>query len=123
MTGILGPDDMEHQFDLATLALVSQRGGVPEFNMPSKLMNFMAQGLPVLALAKPGSELERVVLDSGCGWVMDNSKLELFGETVAAILADREELARRALAGRDFARAHFTADAIAAKFEAILAEI
>ena len=47
----------------ATIALVSQKHGGEEFNIPSKLMNFMMYGLPVVASVDPRSEVARIVED------------------------------------------------------------
>lgn len=120
LPGLLDADGLQREFDHTTLALVSQRADVAEFNMPSKLMNYMAQGLPVLALARPGSELERVVLESGCGWVLDNSRLDRLGPTISGILSDQHRLSARAEAGRRYAAANFTAEAVAGQFLKIL---
>jgi colanic acid biosynthesis glycosyl transferase WcaI len=120
MPGLLSDEALHAEFDRSTLALVSQRPGVVEFNMPSKLMNYMAQGLPVLALARPGSELERVVEESGAGWTLDNSRLDLLGTTLEKILSNRDELRRRADASREYARENFTPLAVAQGFEQIL---
>ncbi len=45
----------------ADIAFVSQRYEGSEFNIPSKLMNFMAYGLPVLAAVNPAGEVARIV--------------------------------------------------------------
>ncbi len=36
--------------------VVTQCPGLPEFNLPSKLMNYMAYGVPVVAAVEPGFE-------------------------------------------------------------------
>ncbi len=57
---------------------MTQRYEGTEFNIPSKLMNFMAYGLPMLAAADPKGEVARIVHESGGGWVVDSSHPENF---------------------------------------------
>ena len=117
--GVVSDDRLTEELSRASVGLVSQRSDVSEFNLPSKLMNYLARGLPVVALAQPGSELERVVFDSGCGWALGNSNLDKFGAATGEILSDRSELASRAVAGREFARKQLTPEAVAEKFVAV----
>ncbi len=66
-------DRLETELRTATMALVSQSYEGTEFNLPSKLMNFMAYGLPIVAAVNPGGEVARLVKDAGAGWVADSS--------------------------------------------------
>ena len=61
MLGVLDDDELEVELKRATIAFVSQRYEGAEFNIPSKLMNFMAYGLPILAAVNPSSEVARIV--------------------------------------------------------------
>ena len=88
----------------ASIGLVPQRPDVDEFNLPSKLMNLMSRGVPVLASVNPQSEIARIVRQSGAGWVVDAADPEAFPRELRGILADQAELARRGAAGLDFAR-------------------
>ena len=70
MPGLL-LDELENEMEQATIGLVPQRPDVDEFNLPSKLMNLMSGGVPVLASVNPHSEVARIVQESGAGWVVD----------------------------------------------------
>jgi putative colanic acid biosynthesis glycosyltransferase WcaI len=102
---------------------VPQRPDVDEFNLPSKLMNFMSRGLPVLASVNPRSEVARIVRESGAGWVVDAADPEGFPGALRGILADQPELERRGEAGLEFARRNFSPEVIAARFEDVLSDI
>ena len=45
----------------AAVGLVTQAYDGIDFNVPSKLMNFMAYGIPVVASVRPDSEVARVI--------------------------------------------------------------
>jgi colanic acid biosynthesis glycosyl transferase WcaI len=120
MPGLLSDHDLEDELNSATVAVVSQRSDIAEFNVPSKLMNFMTYGIPVVASVRPGSEVARLIQRSEGGWVTDSSQPQEFARTVAAVINEPGELQRRGRAGGLFAQEHFRADAAAAKFEELL---
>jgi colanic acid biosynthesis glycosyl transferase WcaI len=121
--GLLDSETLERHLNEARLAVVSQGYDGAEFNVPSKLMNFMAYGIPVIASVRPGSEVERIVQSSGCGWVTDSSDPDAFPRCVAAVLGQPDEAERRGSAGLHYAREHFTPEASARKFESVLRQI
>lgn len=123
MRGVLYGDELEPELRGASLGLVSQRADVLEFNLPSKLMNYMAYGVPVLASVRLGSETAKIVDDSGAGWVTDARHPEQFTAKAAEVLRDPGALARAGKAGSDYARAHFTPMSVAERFEAVLEEV
>lgn len=123
MPGLVSSERLEHELHDATLALVTQKHGGEEFNIPSKLMNFMMYGLPVVASVDPGSEVARIVTDSGGGWVVDNGDLSVFARAVNEIASKPDEIARRAAAAREYADRNFNVKAFAAHFDAVLADV
>jgi colanic acid biosynthesis glycosyl transferase WcaI len=123
LPGLVDTAALERYLTQASLAVVSQGYEGAEFNVPSKLMNFMAYAIPVIASVRPGSEAARIVEEAGCGWVTDSSDPDAFPRCVAAALAQPEEAGRRGAAGLRYAREHFTPEASARKFERVLAEV
>jgi len=123
MLGLVDDERLERELQEATLAFVSQLHDGAEFNIPSKIMNFMAYGLPIVAAVNPRSEVARIVERSGAGWVVDSGAPETFPTTLAAILADPGEIARRAEASRTYAQEHFTQEGFARRFDESLREV
>lgn len=123
MLGVVDDDRLELELQAATIALVTQKHDGSEFNIPSKIMNFMAYGLPVLAAVNPAGEVARIVEASGAGWVVDSSLPDDLPREVARILADPDEIARRAAASLAYAEARFTKRGFAAQFAATLREV
>ncbi len=105
MLGMVDDEQLEHELCSADIALVSQSYEGSEFNIPSRLMNFMAYGLPVLAAVSPSGEVAQIVRGSGGGWVVDSSKPDSFPAAVARLIGDEEEVAKRARAARRYAEA------------------
>ncbi|MEJ7788638.1 MAG: glycosyltransferase family 4 protein [Thermoleophilaceae bacterium] len=123
MRGVLYGEELEPDLRAASLGLVSQRADVLEFNLPSKLMNYMAYGLPVIASVRLGSETARIVEESGAGWVTDARHPAQFASKAAELLQDPVSLDRASKAGFEYARAHFAPTSVAERFEAVLEEV
>lgn len=118
--GVVDDERLEEELARADVALVSQRHGGAEFNFPSKLMNFMAYGLPVLAVVDPGSEVSRVVRRAGAGWVVDSADPDGFPAALAEVLGEPDELRARGTAAQAFADEHFSRPGFASRFESVL---
>jgi colanic acid biosynthesis glycosyl transferase WcaI len=123
VTGILGPEPLQRELDRAAVAVVSQCYEGAEFNVPSKLMNFMANGLPVVASVRPESEVARILRESGCGWVTDSRSPDECATVLAEVLQRPEELERRGTAGLEFARRSFVPSLVADRFEAVMQSV
>jgi colanic acid biosynthesis glycosyl transferase WcaI len=121
MLGIVEHDRLERELQDADIAFVSQHYEGSEFNIPSKLMNFMAYGLPVLAAVNPSGEVARIVRESGAGWVVDSSDPDSFPREVARLNRAPGELHERASRARAYAAEHFTQAGFAVRFERTLA--
>jgi colanic acid biosynthesis glycosyl transferase WcaI len=120
MLGVVDDERLEQELCGADIAFVSQRYEGSEFNIPSKLMNFMMYGLPVLAAVNPAGEVARIVRDSTTGWVVDSSDPEGFPRELARLAHDLEEVRGRAAASRRYAEQHFAREVFAERFERVL---
>jgi len=123
MPGVLYGDELDHLIQAASIGLVSQRADVAEFNLPSKLMNYMAHELPVIASVNLTSETARIVRDSGGGWVTDAAEPSTFTAKAAEVLTNREALRVASEAGRAYANANFEPNEFAAAFESLLERV
>jgi colanic acid biosynthesis glycosyl transferase WcaI len=123
MLGVLDDEQLEAELHRADIGFVSQRYEGAEFNIPSKLMNFMAYGLPVLAAVNPASEVARLVREAEAGWVVDSSDSDAFPREVARLREAPDELRERAAASHDFAERHFTQARFGHRFDELLHDV
>jgi colanic acid biosynthesis glycosyl transferase WcaI len=123
MLGLLLGEAMESELARAQIGFVTQCANQLEFNLPSKLMNYCAHGVPVIAVVNPQSETARLIDESGAGWVVDAARLEGLARCVLKALRDPLELARRADAARRLAVTRFTPTVVAEQFEQLLSEL
>jgi colanic acid biosynthesis glycosyl transferase WcaI len=123
MPGVLYGEQLEPVLRSASIGLVSQRADVQEFNLPSKLMSYMAYGIPVIASVNPESETARIIRESGTGWVTDARTPQEFTAIAAAKLRDLDALKAAGHAGFRYANENFHPRAVAARFEDVLREV
>jgi putative colanic acid biosynthesis glycosyltransferase WcaI len=123
VTGVIDNDRLDGYLRRASVAIVSQQYQGQDFNVPSKLMNFMAYGIPTLAAVRPDSEVARIVTESGAGWVTSGSDPDEFALQLMHALTAADDRVARAQRALEFAAANVTPDAIAAQFESVLGEV
>lgn len=120
MPGVFYGDELTPVLRGASIGLVSQRPDITEFNLPSKLMNYMAFGIPVIASVNPASETARIVRESGAGWVTDAANPHEFAAKAAEVVRDREALQQASAAGFSFAHEQFAPSSVARRFSDVL---
>jgi colanic acid biosynthesis glycosyl transferase WcaI len=123
LLGLVSDDELERELRRATIGLVSQRADIAEFNLPSKMCNLMAYGLPIVAAVRPDSEVARLVRESGAGWVTSEPTDAALGDTLGKALADPDERERRGEIARAFAQRNFDQARIAASFDEALHDV
>ncbi len=122
VTGVLASEPLERELRRAAVAVVSQGYEGIDFNVPSKLMNFMAYGIPTVASVRPDSEVARIIRESGGGWVTDSSDTGQLAARVAEVLRDPAALEQCGKAALAYAQREFSPEDVAARFESILIE-
>ncbi|MDM0036406.1 glycosyltransferase WbuB [Variovorax sp. J22P271] len=100
---------------LADIHLLPQRADAADFVMPSKLTGMLSSGRPVVAGARPDTELGKVAAQ--CGLAVPPDDARAFADAVLT-LASQPDLRRQlSLRARAFAEANFDRDAVLARFE------
>jgi colanic acid biosynthesis glycosyl transferase WcaI len=123
MPGVVDDERLEQELHDATIAFVSQQYEGAEFNIPSKIMNFMAYGLPVLAAVNPNGEVAKIVEEANAGWVVDSSDPDSFPRKLAEILRTPAEIVSRGRSAYQYAQRHFTQAGFAERFDEALTEV
>lgn len=117
MLGVRGSTELKANIAHSHLGAVIQACAGSEFNVPSKIMNYLAVGLRIVASVNPESEAASTVREAGAGWIADSAKPADFAGSVVEALSDPDELTKRGEAGASFAPANLTPDVLADKFE------
>ena len=103
---------------LADIHLLPQRADAADLVMPSKLTGMLSSGRPVVAGARPDTELGQVVAQ--CGRLATPDDADSFAQAVEELAAQpelRQELGRRA---RDWAEQNLARDSVLRQFEQAL---
>jgi len=84
----------------------------------------MLSGRPIIAASLPETELNYLIKESRCGWVIPPDDPEALAIAIEEVkTAGLEERNRRGWSGRDFALKHLTADTNLPKLIKIIEEI
>ena len=94
-------DRLNELLNLADIHLLPQRAGTEGLVMPSKLINMLASGRPVIATAEAGSQIDSVVREAGC--VVQPGDLDGFIRGIEQFADDPGLRRRSGQKGREFA--------------------
>lgn len=104
--------------NLADIHVLPQRADAADLVMPSKLTGMFASGRAVIAMASPGTELHDVVAPRGI--VVPPGDPDTLAATIDALADNATERTRLGQAGRRFAEAVLSRDAVLSEFDARL---
>ncbi len=83
---------------LASVHLLPQSAGAADLLLPSKLINMLASGRPVIATAEPGSALAEEI--QSCGLICKPGKPDQFAQTIITLLDEPHQHAIMSAAAR-----------------------
>lgn len=103
LVGWQPPERVGEVLAAADLHLVLLRAGLGVSSVPSKVYSVLAAGRPVLASVDRGSEVERLLEDSGAGRTVAPDDPDAFCAALAEMVADRDALVEMGRRGRAYA--------------------
>jgi colanic acid biosynthesis glycosyl transferase WcaI len=101
----------------ADLHVIPQRREAADLVLPSKLLNILAVGRPVVVTALPGTELAEVVTVAQAGVVVPPDDPAALAAAVRGLAADPARRAAMGASGRAWVAAHLGADAVLGRIE------
>ncbi len=98
------------------VSMVTIAKGVEGISFPSKFYSSLAVGKPVLALSEPGSELQRLVEETGSGMWSPIGDVDALLENIAALRADPSGAQSMGRAARTAMETRFTIHSAAREY-------
>jgi colanic acid biosynthesis glycosyl transferase WcaI len=89
------------------VCLVTQQRAVSDIVFPSKVITLLAAARPVIASVGAGSEIARVITESGAGLTVAPEDPDALADAVRQLRANPELRAQMGRAGRAYANAHW----------------
>lgn len=108
-------DRLNDLLNMADVHLLPQQKGAAGSVLPSKLINMLASGRPVIAACGPESEIAELIL--GCGIAVAPGDLQAMASAICGLAADPEQRERMGEAARKRAVIRFCKDSILQAFE------
>lgn len=95
----------------SNLCVVPLKKSVTTPEMPSKLLEIMIAGTPLVVNVPNCSDVASVVREADCGVVVEPENAEAFADCIRQLYQNRNDLERLGRNGRRFALAHFSLEA------------
>ena len=92
----------------ADVSIVPQRKEAKNIVLPSKLLNIMVSGRPVIATAEPESELGRTINTANCGLLVEPENSDALAKAIIYFKDHPQEASEFGTNGRNYIVKHFT---------------
>jgi colanic acid biosynthesis glycosyl transferase WcaI len=107
----------------ADIHVVPLRAGLAAVSVPSKTYSILAAGRPIVAAIDAGTEVPRILAESGGGVAVAPGDVSAFVEAIRALLRDSAGMARMGRAARAWVEGHASPAAVAAVYEELFVEL
>jgi colanic acid biosynthesis glycosyl transferase WcaI len=107
----------------ADVHLVPLRAGLGRVSVPSKTYSILAAGRPVLAAIDPGTEVPRILAESGAGIAVPPDDPAAFTDGLARMLESAERREAMGAAGRRWVQSAASPQAVAHAYEHLFREL
>lgn len=110
-------EELAYSLNAADVHLVTNARGIKGVSCPSKAYGVMAANVPMIGILEPGSEVWRIVEESGCGVLVEAGD---YGQVEAAIreaVDGGEAFVRAHSTGRAYLEAGLTRDAAVRRYK------
>jgi len=116
-TGWIPAEEQNAMLSACDVAVISLAKGMYGLSVPSKSYFNMAAGKPLLLIADPGSEIERVIEEHDIGWHVPPEDPDALADVMRKIRAlPREEIVSRAERARRTALENFSEEIILKRY-------
>lgn len=121
-TGLVPANRLRDQLAGAHIHLIPQRSDAADLVLPSKLLNIMAVGRPVVVTAGPDTELHRIVTGAGAGLAVRPDDAGALADAIRHMADDAQLRIGAGLRGRAWVKLHRSSSTVLAGIEADLVE-
>ncbi|TAA72299.1 glycosyltransferase family 4 protein [Planococcus salinarum] len=117
-------DFIPYSLNAADIHLVVNQKGIKGVSVPSKIYGVFAAGKPVLGVVEKESEIDRLILESGAGMVVDPQNYESIADSVKLFYKmDKDTLKEMGLKGRNYLENHLTKETSISKYRETLKSV
>ena len=105
----------------ADVLVVPLRTGLGSVSVPSKTYSILAAGRPVVAAIDPGTEVTRIIAESGAGTSVAPDDSALFTEAIRVLVNDVSDAQAKGLLGRRWVETHVSPAVVAKAYLDVIA--
>lgn len=120
---LLRLDEFHDLLAASDISVISQQRCVADNVFPSKTLTLLAAARPVVGSLSPGSEVARVLLESGAGLRCEPEQPDALLDAIVTLASDPARRRTMGFAGRSWAIQHWNQSTILRRFEADLLRV
>ena len=113
-------EDLPDMLASADVLVVVLESDASRYSVPSKVLNYLCAGRPVLALLPPDNAVAHMIRTAGAGLVVDPSDKDAAARALRDLLADPERRAEMGAAARRYAETTFDVTSVGNLFESVV---
>jgi glycosyltransferase involved in cell wall biosynthesis len=121
--GPLNTKEWAREMARCHIAIVTLRPGAERVMMPSKTYSAMLAGQAVIAACERSSDLADLIVDAGCGWIVDPEDDQGVWDALADAARDANRLGELQRRAQLYARRHFDMKVVVDRWSALLGTI
>ena len=114
-------DKLNESLGIADLAVVTLQPGFAGLSVPSKMLGYMARGIPVLYIGPPG-DVDQLIARAGCGYSYRNGDVSGVSQLLMRVATGSEQIAVRGENGRDYYEANLSRERALSAYSALVAQ-
>ena len=88
------------------MIFLDKRFTIPNF--PSRLLSYMQASLPVMAVTDSITDIGKIAVDNGFGWLAKSGDVNSFATCIETVL--RDDLSNKGASSKDYLIKNYTAD-------------
>jgi colanic acid biosynthesis glycosyl transferase WcaI len=112
-----------HIYASSDLCLAPMKRGAAGETFPSKIYTIMAAARPAIVCTEQESDLARLVIEAGCGWVAPPEDRPALAAAILKAYEQRNSLSEMGRNGRAYVLAHHSRQAVAQQYDVLLREL
>lgn len=121
--GYLPRHQMPLLYASSDIGIIPMKAKTTIDTFPSKVYTHFACGKPVIVSADEGSELKRVINESGCGSVVSSDNPQAFTSAIEQAFERRDSLPAEGAKGRAYVERTYSKEAVAARYSALIEDL
>lgn len=116
-------DQLVYSLNAADVHLVTNAKGIKGVSCPSKAYGVMATNVPIIGVLEPGSEVWRIIEESGCGVLAQTGDYEAIEKAISDVIENKKAFIGSHSTGRRYLESSLTREHATKRYRTLFERI